>query len=66
MEKTKQRRRDREKNRLNAKLLQHEKSSRINKGEDPAIVNSELDQKLDKLQTKEEKAIEKAKTHPDD
>ena len=59
MEKTKKRRQDREKNRLNAKLLQHEQSARINKGEDPALVNAEIELKTVKTETKEEKAGEK-------
>jgi hypothetical protein len=55
MEKTKLRRREREKKRLNAKLLQHERSSRINRGEEPAKVDAEMADKFEEVEEKKER-----------
>ena len=54
MEKVKERRRNREKNKLSAKLLQHERSKRINRGEDPKVVDADLKRRM------EEQNVEKA------
>ena len=55
MEKTKLRRREREKKRLNAKLIQHERSSRINRGEEPAKVDAEMADKFNEAEEKKER-----------
>jgi hypothetical protein len=47
MEKVKERRRNREKNKLSAKLLQHERSKRINRGEDPKVVDADLKRRIE-------------------
>ena len=60
MEKVKQRRRDREKNKLNAKLLQHETSKRINRGEDSKVVYADLKRKMEEQEEQTEKAEVKA------
>lgn len=65
MEKVKKRRREREKNKLNAKLLQHERSKRINRGEDPKVVDADLQSRIEMAEA-EEKVIDAPKQTGED